>query len=190
MAEHTTSIPHIPVLIVDDDQDIRETIRFMLEDEGYPVLEAEGGVQALGILHTHPAPLIVLVDRTMPRLNGPDLLHRVLDEPALQNGYAYIYLIAGARDLPPNLQQVLAALHAPLVYKPFTVDALLAAVARAEQQLRTTLQRARGQSAQPAAGLTKLDAVSQEPGPAMRAEYLPPPKNPGDGKPQAQRGGQ
>jgi CheY-like chemotaxis protein len=139
MAEHTTSIPHIPVLIVDDDQDIRETIRFMLEDEWYPVLEAADGLEALAVLHTHPAPLIVLTNHTMPHLNGPDLLRRVLDEPALQNGRAYIYLTAGSREQMQDLQEVLGALHAPIVFKPFTVEALLAAVARAEQQLRKAL---------------------------------------------------
>ena len=135
MAEQTTDNPRIPVLIVDDDQDIRATIRYFLQDEGHPVLEAEDGMHALAILHTHPALLIVLTNHTMPHLNGPDLLRRVLEEPDLQNGHAYIYITAGTRDLPPDLEQVLAALHAPAVFKPFDVDTLLTAVAQAEQQL-------------------------------------------------------
>ena len=122
--------------VEDDGQDIRATLRFVLEDEGYPVLEAGNGAQELSILRTFPAPLIVLVDHAMPHLNGPDMLRRALEEPALQSGHAYIYITAGARDLPRDLEQVLDALHALALFKPIDVDELLAAVARSGQQLR------------------------------------------------------
>ena len=39
-----------PVLVVDDDPDIRETLRFVLEDAGYPVYSAENGKEALAVL--------------------------------------------------------------------------------------------------------------------------------------------
>ena len=127
----------ISVLIVDDDQDLRQIIRYLVEDAGYPVLEARDGVEALDILHTEPAPLIVLTNHHMPRLNGPGLLRRVLDEPTLLSGHAYLYMTAGSRDLPPDLQQVLARLQAPVLFKPFSVDVLLAAIADATYWLRT-----------------------------------------------------
>jgi CheY-like chemotaxis protein len=100
---------------------------------GYPVLEAPDGVEALDILHTHPAPLIVLTSHTMPRLDGPGLLRRVLEEPALLSGHAYIYMTATTKDLPP----VLAALQAPVVFKPFDSDMLLNIIAEAAHRLST-----------------------------------------------------
>ena len=137
MAEHTSgSFPFaISVLIVDDDQDLRETIRYIVKDSGYPVLEARDGLEALHMLHAQPAPLIVLTDHHMPRLDGPGLLRRVLDEPTLRSDHAYVYMTAGTRDLPPDLQQVLAALQVLVLFKPFSADALLANIAAAAHRL-------------------------------------------------------
>src|SRR5215813_729711 len=42
------------VLVVDDDSDTRETVRMLLEDAGYVVLEAEDGAVALDVLRTSP----------------------------------------------------------------------------------------------------------------------------------------
>ena len=137
MAEHTSSsFPFaISVLIVDNDQDLRETIRYIIEDAGYPVLEARDGVEALDMLQAQLAPLIVLTDHHMPRLDGPGLLRRVLGEPTLLSGNAYVYMTAGTRDLPPDLQPVLAALQVLVLFKPFSAHDLLAAVAAAAHRL-------------------------------------------------------
>jgi two-component system, chemotaxis family, chemotaxis protein CheY len=133
----------ISVLIVDDNQDHIEVIRYLVEDAGYPVLEARDGVEALDILHTQPAPLIVLTNQNMPRLNGPGLLRRVLDEPTLLSGHAYLYMTAGSRDLPPDLQQVLARLQAPVLLKPFSAAVLLSAIAAAAHWLQIETSRKR-----------------------------------------------
>ncbi|MGO8949410.1 MAG: response regulator [Ktedonobacterales bacterium] len=143
MAEHTFSSSSLPisVLIVDDDQDIRETIRAVVEEAGYPVLEARDGVEALDILRVQPAPLIVLTNHHMPCLDGPGLLRRVLGAPTLLTGHAYLYMTAGTPDLPLDLRQVLTALQAPVLFKPFSLDVLLAAIADAAHRLRTVQRR-------------------------------------------------
>jgi CheY-like chemotaxis protein len=125
----------ISVLIVDDDRDIRETLRSIVEDVGYLALEARDGIEALDILQMLPGPLIVLTDHHMPRLNGPGLLRCILDTPALVSGHAYVYITAGTRDLPLALQELLTALDAPVLFKPLSIDELLVAIANAVQRL-------------------------------------------------------
>lgn len=59
------------ILVVDDDPDIREVVRDILEGEGYRVATAANGAEALRVLEQQPAAL-VLLDMRMPVLNGWD----------------------------------------------------------------------------------------------------------------------
>ena len=61
-----------PVLIVDDDRDVRESLRDLLTDEGYATAEASNGAEALTYLRTHECPL-VLLDWNMPVMDAPML---------------------------------------------------------------------------------------------------------------------
>jgi CheY-like chemotaxis protein len=126
------------VLIVDDDEAIRETLRFVLEDDGYFVLEAADGLAALDILRTSPHPLIVLTNYNMPRLDGPGLLSFVLSDPELAARHTFVHMTAGNRILPPPFLDVLNRLSVPVLRKPFDIDALLDIVADAEQRLSGT----------------------------------------------------
>lgn len=64
------------VLVVDDDREIVKAIGILLEGEGYEVLRAYDGLQALDILASHPVRL-VLIDVMMPRLDGLSALMRI-----------------------------------------------------------------------------------------------------------------
>lgn len=57
------------ILVVDDDSDIRNGIEIFLKNEGYGVLQAEDGEQALQLLKQHDIHLIIL-DVMMPKLDG------------------------------------------------------------------------------------------------------------------------
>lgn len=57
------------VLIVEDDLDIREALSEVLQGEGYQVLEAENGAEALRRLHER-LPGVILLDLRMPVMNG------------------------------------------------------------------------------------------------------------------------
>jgi CheY-like chemotaxis protein len=59
----------LPVLVVDDDAEVRRLLRRMLEPEGYTVLEAENGRVALERLRD-AAPSVVLLDLMMPEMDG------------------------------------------------------------------------------------------------------------------------
>ena len=127
---------HLPqVLVVDDDADLRDLLRTLLEAEGYPVLEAADGLDALAILHAAPAPLIVLSNHHMPRLDGPGLFARILADPILPRRHAYLYMTAMPWAILPAFARLLAALQVQVVWKPFDVAELLAAIAEAAGHL-------------------------------------------------------
>ncbi len=59
------------ILLVDDEQTILHFCRLALEAEGYTILEAHDGDEAVQIYtNTHPKPDLVLMDYRMPRKNG------------------------------------------------------------------------------------------------------------------------
>jgi DNA-binding response OmpR family regulator len=72
------------VEVVDDDDDIRDALRELLEDEGYDVCTAADGLEALAKMTARP-PCVVLLDLMMPRMNGWQVLQemhaRHLDVP-------------------------------------------------------------------------------------------------------------
>ena len=62
------------VLVVDDEQSVREFMRELLENWGLTVAVAAGGVQAKAMLDAAPDSVdVVITDQTMPRLTGLDL---------------------------------------------------------------------------------------------------------------------
>ncbi len=62
-------LPEVSVLVVDDDRDIRDTLRELLQQEGYTVATASDGAAALRELH-RVRPRLILLDLTMPGLDG------------------------------------------------------------------------------------------------------------------------
>ena len=68
------------ILAVDDQPNLREYVQQVLTLEGYQVLTARNGVEALEILESHPVNLI-LADIAMPRMNGYELTEQVRDDP-------------------------------------------------------------------------------------------------------------
>jgi CheY-like chemotaxis protein len=127
---------HLPqVLVVDDDAGLRDLLRTILEAEGYPVLQAADGLDALAILHTAPSPLVMLSNHQMPRLDGPGLFARILADPLLPARHAYLYMTAMPWAILPAFARQLAALQVQVVWKPFDVAELLAAIAAAASRL-------------------------------------------------------
>ncbi|CAB5079357.1 Adenylate cyclase (EC [Olavius algarvensis associated proteobacterium Delta 3] len=67
------------VLLVDDEEDIREVLRFFLSEIGYSVLTAASGKKALEIVCSDHPP-VVLCDIKMPEMNGIELLRKIKSE--------------------------------------------------------------------------------------------------------------
>ena len=60
------------LLVVDDEPDIRESLRDALEDEGYRVAVARNGKEALEVLRTLEKPFAVILDIIMPVMSGAE----------------------------------------------------------------------------------------------------------------------
>ncbi len=124
------------VLIVDDDEGIRETLRFMLEDAGYSVIEAENGSKALDRLRASQESLVVLLDVKMPVLNGEQLLEKVAQEPLLLQRHAFIVDTASPQAINPKMTELMTKLSIPFVPKPFGIDELLVTIRRAAARMQ------------------------------------------------------
>lgn len=59
-----------PILIVEDDVDTREALKFLLETYGYAVVVAGDGADGLAKLHAGLRPSLILLDLLMPKKNG------------------------------------------------------------------------------------------------------------------------
>ena len=70
----------ITVLVVEDDPDIRELLRFTLERAGLKVVEAESGEDALTVLDG-PQPSVAIIDWMLPGINGVELTQRLRKDP-------------------------------------------------------------------------------------------------------------
>ena len=62
------------VLIIEDDHDIRETFKQLLELEGYTVATASNGKEGIDILNKMQSPCLILLDLMMPVMNGWEFL--------------------------------------------------------------------------------------------------------------------
>src|SRR5215470_6064946 len=69
------------ILVVDDERDIRETLRGILEEEGYQVVLAESGEAGLDQLHRRACD-VVLLDIWLPGIDGLETLQRIRHEEA------------------------------------------------------------------------------------------------------------
>lgn len=58
------------ILIVEDDDSIRETLKMLLEVEGYSVRAVQNGKEALDLLHGFDMPCLILLDLMMPIMDG------------------------------------------------------------------------------------------------------------------------
>jgi type II secretory ATPase GspE/PulE/Tfp pilus assembly ATPase PilB-like protein/CheY-like chemotaxis protein len=78
-AEEDTESPlgSARILVVDDDADARVLVRTLLEQDGYEVDEAEDGKEALRILEEDPRYHLVVLDLTMPGLDGREVLAQI-----------------------------------------------------------------------------------------------------------------
>ena len=112
------------ILVVDDQLDILDNIGLALEAEGYRVLTATDGVEALDVLQSQPVDLI-LADIAMPRMNGYQLCERVWKNP---QWVAIPFVFLTARALDSDIRYGKALGVDDYLTKPIQPEDLLAAV--------------------------------------------------------------
>ncbi len=110
--------PRGPILLVEDDLDIRETVRDVLEGEGFSVEEAADGLQAMARLSQPQLPRVILLDLMMPGMSGEMLLEAIQREERLRE--IPVVITSASPQRPPGAVAYLR--------KPFGMDALLKAV--------------------------------------------------------------
>lgn len=145
-------VPIPRVLIADDDPWTRESLSFLLRDEGYEVLEAANGVEALDILHLSTDPLLVILDLVMPQLTGFEVLRHIATDATLLTRHRYIVFSAQpfrlAIQIGPNFSSLLDRLGVPFIEKPFDIDEVSALVARTHPALAARdAKKSNGESA-------------------------------------------
>jgi CheY-like chemotaxis protein len=115
-----------PILVVDDDADIRSTIADILGDAGYAVQAAANGREALDLLKTSPVPALILLDLMMPELDGWGFMAALQHElPELATIPVVIFSAHGDAGVAASSLEVVG-----FVKKPIRLDELLAAVER------------------------------------------------------------
>jgi DNA-binding response OmpR family regulator len=91
-----TDTPAVPVLVADDDADIRDLVTLKLEQAGYAVQSVGDGVSALEAIRTSQ-PRLAILDVMMPGLSGIDVLREVRADDGL-GAVRVILLTARSRD--------------------------------------------------------------------------------------------
>jgi|GEM_PF-852620 len=113
------------ILVVDDDPDLRGLVEFRLRKAGHLVLTAADGPSALALVDERGAPDLAVLDVTMPRMTGLELLI----ELRMRDGVGELPAIfLSARILPSDIAAG-RALGATYLTKPFVAPALMAAIA-------------------------------------------------------------
>lgn len=105
------------VLVAEDDPSVRMTIEFVLKDEGFDVLLAEDGEQALS-LALEAAPDVILLDQIMPKMGGKEVLAALRMDDSTKD-IPVLVLTGMARGEPSEWP------GATFVGKPFSPDALV-----------------------------------------------------------------
>jgi DNA-binding response OmpR family regulator len=112
--------PARDILLVEDEQQLRESMATRLEEEGYSVAHAPGGAQVLHLLQ-HGRHRLLLLDLRLPGMDAMDVLGSLRADPALRP--PAVLILADPRDR----DQVLAALEAgadDYLTKPFDLQDL------------------------------------------------------------------
>ncbi len=110
------------VLVVEDEADLRDLLAQWLEVKGYEVLEAGDGEDAIQLLEAGAEPDVILLDLTMPRMDGWTFLQWLRGEPKHRDRRVLV-ASAFARDAPPSDVEGLVA-------KPFPPELLERELAR------------------------------------------------------------
>jgi CheY-like chemotaxis protein len=89
------------VLIVEDDDSIRDTLKILLEDEGYSVVTAANGREGIERLKSCARPALIILDLMMPVMSGWEFLKARNQEELGMADIPVITVSAGASATPP-----------------------------------------------------------------------------------------
>ena len=111
------------VFVVEDDADVRAMLEQALDLEGYAVVAAANGQDALDKLRAASPPCLILLDLMMPVMNGWQFMAAQATDPALAS--IPVVVLSGDATIDVKAQTLGAA---GFLRKPVTIDALIATV--------------------------------------------------------------
>ncbi|MFZ6179208.1 response regulator [Nannocystis pusilla] len=112
-----------PILLVEDDDDIRDAVAELLRDDGYDVHGVDNGEKALAYLHqAEREPCLILLDLMMPVLDGWQVIDRLRGQDRLLALPVVVMSAASPETAPADV--------AAFVRKPIDLDLLLGLVKR------------------------------------------------------------
>jgi CheY-like chemotaxis protein len=104
------------ILVVDDEPSIRKLLKVALGNRGYEVLEAEDGLEAMGMIAAHKPDLVVL-DVMMPGLTGHQVHDRLRSKPETKD--LPILFLSAAGTYEEQQREISADPHSDYLPKPF-----------------------------------------------------------------------
>jgi DNA-binding response OmpR family regulator len=113
------------ILVVDDDQELSDGLRVVLEKQGYRVLQARDGQQGKQVIYNHHPDLVIL-DMMMPRMGGYPVLEHFRDK---KDAPPIIMITANEGSRHKAYAEWLGVVD--YIRKPFAMERLLEAVDRA-----------------------------------------------------------
>jgi signal transduction histidine kinase len=116
----TRDLSNTHILLVDDDDDVRDVIRAMLQDLGYVVSEAGSGGAALDLLDREPNIALLVVDFAMPGMNGAEVARLA---QARRPGLPVLFITGFAEHAP-----LAGIAESSIVGKPFVLNQLASRV--------------------------------------------------------------
>lgn len=114
------------VLVVDDMEDLRETLADVCSAEGYQVATACNGLEAIDLIEGGCEPSLIVLDLMMPVMNGFEFLGWLTENEA-RIGHIPVVVVSG--DAREYVRVVMAYRPAGLLAKPIALDQLLHSVA-------------------------------------------------------------
>jgi CheY-like chemotaxis protein len=114
-----------PILVVDDDLDVRQAIVDTLQDEGYEVVQTAGGREALAYLRNNPPPALIFLDWNMAPMNAPQFMAEFCKDPSLSG----IPVILVTADVHAS-QKATSSRYDGFITKPIDLDTLFSVVGR------------------------------------------------------------
>jgi CheY-like chemotaxis protein len=112
------------LMVVDDDEDIREVLKLFLEAEGYRVVTAADGRDALQQLQSHEQPSLILLDLMMPGMDGEQFMN-IIRRGSFGN--ISVVIMSGHREAANKVIELNANCS---LMKPVEYDDLMAVVHR------------------------------------------------------------
>lgn len=115
-------MPHQDIFIIEDDADLRETMKDLLEMEGFSVATAENGREGMALFERNGKPCLIVLDLMMPVMNGWEFLETMQRDQQALLAQTQVAVVSAAAEMAGLQHQY----GCSVLRKPVNVDRLFA----------------------------------------------------------------